>query len=310
MGNIAFIFPGQGSQRVGMGKQLCERYPDIEERYFRRADEVLGFSLSALCFDGPAEELIKTEIQQPALFLVSCASFQVLRDRGMKPAAVAGHSLGEYSALAAAGALSFEDGLRLTRRRGELMAEIAARTGGMMAAVLGLAVDEVETVCARAATSGVVEIANYNSPAQTVISGEEPAVRQAMALATEAGARRVIPLPVSAPFHCSLMAPLAERFEPALAETRVDAPGVPVVANVNACYERSPEEVRRNLVQQLDHAVRWTDSMRRLIADGFDTFVEVGPERVLAGLMRSIDSSVSTYGAGDPEGIDRTVRQA
>src|SRR5947209_15484292 len=253
MGRIAFIFPGQGSQRVGMGKALCEAYPEVKREYFDRADDALGFSLSHLCFEGPEDELVKTENQQPAIFLVSRAIDSLLRARGMAPEAVAGHSVGEYAALVAADAFSFEDGLRLTRRRGELMAEIAGKTGGMMAAVLGLPAECVEEACLEARNLGIVEAANYNSPVQTVISGEEPAVRRAMELAREAGARRVVQLPVSAPFHCGLMAPLAAQFDPVLRSVPMHDPSIPVVANVDAKYERTAEEVRRNLIEQLDH---------------------------------------------------------
>ena len=308
MGRIAFIFPGQGSQRVGMGKALCEAYPEVRREYFDRADDVLGFSLSHLCFEGPEDDLVRTENQQPAIFLVSTAIDSVLRAHGMEPQAVAGHSVGEYAALVAADAFSFEDGLRLTRRRGELMAQVAGQTGGIMVAVLGLPAERVEVACSEARLLGVVEAANYNSPVQTVISGEESAVRRAMELVREAGARRVVQLPVSAPFHCSLMAPLVAQCDPVLRSVSMRDPSIPVVANVDADYERTAEEVRRNLIEQLDHPVRWTASMRRLIDDGFDTFVEVGPERVLAGLMRSIDSTPTVYSTGDPEGIERALQ--
>jgi [acyl-carrier-protein] S-malonyltransferase len=309
MGKLAWLFPGQGSQRVGMGKGLCDAYPEIKARFFDRADEILGFGISQLCFQGPDDELLRTENQQPAIFLVSVAISIVLRERGLAPRSVAGHSLGEYSALVTAGALEFEEGLRLTRRRGELMAEVAARTGGIMAAILGLPVDEVEAACKDASAEGIVEVANFNAPTQTVISGEEPAVRRAMALAKERGAQRAIQLNVSAPFHCSLMAPLAAAFEPALGGVSIRDPGLPVVANVTADYERTGDEVRSNLIRQLASPVRWTASMRRLVEDGFDTFVEVGPGRVLTGLMRSIDRSVAAYSTDEPAGIDKMLVQ-
>ena len=290
-----------------MGSGLCEEYPSVRSRYFDRADEILGFPLSGLCFEGPEEELVKTENQQPAIFLVSCALDAILRERGLAPAAVAGHSLGEYSALAAAGSISFEDGLRLTRKRGELMAEIAARTGGMMAAVLGLAAEAVESACADPSVEGVAEVANYNSPSQTVISGEAPAVHRSMELCRERGAKRVIPLNVSAPFHCSLMAPLASAFAPFLDGAAIANPTIPVVANVTAGYERDAATVRANLIEQLDSAVRWTDSVRRLVADGFDTFVEVGPGKVLTGLMRQIAPDARAMSTDDPAGIEKVL---
>jgi [acyl-carrier-protein] S-malonyltransferase len=207
----------------------------------------------------------------------------------------------------AAGAISFDDGLRLTRRRGEMMAEIASRTGGIMAAIIGPSADQIEEICRQASEAGLAEVANFNSPSQTVISGEEPGVRRAMELAEQAGAR-VVPLAVSAPFHCSLMDPLAEAFAPILDAAPVQDASIPVVANVTADYERSADEIRRNLVTQLASSVRWTASMQRLLADGFDTFIEVGPGRVLTGLMRAIDPNATALNTNDPATIDRTLR--
>jgi [acyl-carrier-protein] S-malonyltransferase len=284
----AFLFPGQGSQKVGMGLGLCEAFPELKTRYFNRADALLGFPLSDLCFHGPEPELTRTENAQPALLLVSVAALDALRGRGLQPDAVAGHSLGEYSALVAAGALHFEDALRVVRRRGELMARIGESVGGGMAAVMGLPPEAIEAVCRDAAEAGIVQVANYNSPEQSVISGEQAAVDRATALAKERGAGRVMPLNVSAPFHCTLMAPLREEMSAVLDRIEIEPPRLPIVANITADFVSTPAEIRRALADQVAGAVRWTDSIRRLSAGGITRFVEVGPGRVLTGLTRRI----------------------
>ena len=278
MARMAFLFPGQGSQKVGMGKDLAESHPHLKE-IFARADEVLGFALTRLCFEGPDAELVQTQNTQPAIFLVSMAILDVLRKAGVAPEAAAGHSLGEYGALVSAGVLEFEDALKLVRRRGELMAGVNARTPGAMAAIIGLAGEAVAVVCQKAAAEGlgVVEPANYNSPSQTVISGEAEAVERAMALAGEAGAAKVVRLQVGAPFHCSLMNALQDEFAAELERYTFCDPRFPVVANVSGDYVRSASEVKDALRRQVAGAVRWTDSIQRLAKDGFDTYVEVGP---------------------------------
>jgi [acyl-carrier-protein] S-malonyltransferase len=284
----AFLFPGQGSQKVGMGSALCAAHPDLKERLFDRADALLGFPLTQLCFHGPEEALTRTENAQPALLLVSIAALEALWARGVQPDVVAGHSLGEYSALVAAGALRFEDALRAVRKRGELMAAIGESVRGAMAAVMGLPPETIEAVCREASEVGLVQVANYNSPEQTVVSGEREAVQRAGDLAKERGAGRVVALNVSAPFHCGLMAPLREEMARVLAQIEIEPPRVPVIANFTAQPVTSPDEIRIALADQVAGAVRWTDSIRRLSSDGITRFVEVGPGRVLSGLTRRI----------------------
>lgn len=303
MTRIAFLFPGQNSQQVGMGRSLAQQVPTIREQYFDRANDILGFDLARLLFEGPEEDLVRTENQQPAIYVVSVALLAALRQAGVEAEAVAGHSLGEYAALTAAGSIPFTEGVHLTRRRGELMAEVGARSGGIMAAILGLSPGTVDLICRQAQSEGVVEVANFNSPTQTVISGTEPGVRRAMSLAREEGAARVIELNVSAPFHCSLMAPLAQAFAPVLDTAPITAPALPVIANVTAAPEHTPGEIRHNLIAQLASSVLWTDSVQRLIADGYDTFIEVGPGKVLTGLMRQIDRRVTARSTGDLDGV-------
>lgn len=309
MTRIAFMFPGQGSQRVGMGRDFVEREPELLDRYFRAADEILGFGLTDLCFNGPEENLKQTENTQPAIFVTSMAILDVLRRQGLRPQAAAGHSLGEYSALVCAGVLRFEDALRLVRRRGELMAGVNERTPGAMAAVIGLAPEQVDKLCAAARTggAGLVEAANYNEPEQTVISGETGGVERAMALAKEAGAARVIPLQVGAPFHCSLMNELQEEFAAELDKYPFNEPQIPVVANVTGDYVRTAEEIKEALRRQVAGSVRWTDTMRRLAADGYDTYLECGPGRVLTGFSMKINPDLAVYSCGEAKRVDQML---
>src|SRR5277367_1270409 len=275
---LAFLFPGQGSQAVGMGRDLSEKFP-IAKQTFEEADEALGFSLSKLCFDGPEEQLKLTEFTQPAIFTVSIAAERVLAEKGVKPSFVAGHSLGEYSADVAAGVLSFADAVKTVRNRGRYMQEAVSAGQGAMAAILGLAPDAVIDVCAKAAadTGTVVSAANLNSPEQTVISGAAAGVEKAGAMAKEAGARKVIMLAVSAPFHCALMQPPQDRLAEDLRQLSFSAPSVPLVTNVDAALTTDAEKLHDALVRQVTGAVRWVESIRRLIEQKPTHFIEVGP---------------------------------
>ncbi len=305
---IAFVFPGQGSQKLGMGKDLVERYPDVGERYFAEADRILGMELTKLCFEGPEDALRSTDNTQPAIFTMSMAVLDVLRREGVEADMTAGHSLGEYGALVCAGVLEFPDALRLVRRRGQLMAAVNARTPGAMAAIIGLSPETVEELCAKAAAQGgVVEPANYNEPEQTVISGEAEAVGRASELAKEAGAR-VVPLEVGAPFHCSLMDALGEEFAAELDRFDFADPRIPVIANVTGAPVTSAEQVKDALRRQVAGAVRWTDTLRRLAADGVDTIVEVGPGRVLGGLAMKTVPDIATHATGEVKRLEKSLQ--
>ena len=289
---LVFLFPGQGSQSVGMGRELAERFP-IAKQAFEEADDALGFALSRLCFEGPEEQLKLTEFTQPAIFTVSVAAQRVLAERGITPDFVAGHSLGEYSADVAVGVLTFADAVKTVRSRGRFMQEAVPPGEGAMAAVLGLSSEGAAKACADAAaeTGAVVSAANFNSPEQTVISGAVTAVERAGALAKERGAKRVLPLPVSAPFHCALMQPAQDRLADLLRGLTFSNARAPVAVNVDADLMTQAEMLRDALIRQVTGAVRWVESMRLLIAQGPAQFVEVGPGKVLCGLMRQIDRS-------------------
>ena len=306
MSEIAFLFPGQGSQAPGMGRELAEHFASARE-VFEEADAALGFSLSRLCFEGPAEELQLTANTQPALLAVSVAAARALGEKGIRPDYVAGHSLGEYSALVAAGSLGLTDALRLVRKRGEYMQEAVPVGQGAMAALLGMDAGTVEEICREAAGDEVVSPANLNSPGQIVIAGHRSAVERAVEMAKGRGARRAVLLNVSAPFHCSLMKPAQDRLAIDLEEVAIHDPQVPLVNNVDAALVRSATEVRDGLKRQVTSPVRWTDSMLALRKQGVDLFVEAGPGKVLSGLMRQIDREARTWPAGDLASLDEAV---
>ncbi len=286
-----------------MGKSLAGQYP-AARRVFEEADEVLGFSISTICFDGAEEDLKKTENTQPALLAVSIAAYRVLEKQGIRPKLVAGHSLGEYSALVAAGALEFKDAIRLVRKRGQYMQEAVPQGVGAMAALLKLSEDKLEGVLKEAAQGEIVTAANLNSPDQIVIAGHAKAVERAMDLAKAAGARRAILLPVSAPFHCPLMIPAQEKMRPELRSTRFNDLQIPLINNWQARLIGTATDALTGLEQQIPNPVRWTDTVREMSRQGIKRFVEVGPGTVLLGLCRNIDSSLRGAKFGDPADLD------
>ncbi len=306
MGKTAFIFPGQASQYPGMGKDLAEKFP-AARAVFEEADRALGFPISRMCFEGSEEDLRQTANTQPAMLTVSIAAFRVLEaDQGIAPDFVAGHSLGEYSALVAGGALDFGEAVKLVRLRGTFMQEAVPAGEGAMAAILGLSPATVADICKRAADGEIVSAANLNSPEQTVISGSAAAVKRAVELASQNGAKRAVVLAVSAPFHCAMMQPAQARMEPELRAAAFRDLRVPIVTNADAEATSSGAEARDAAIRQITLPVRWEDSVRELVDRGVNTFVEVGPGRVLSGLLRQIDRSVHSLNVEDEASLRAT----
>ena len=303
--SVAVVFPGQGSQSPGMGKELFENFP-VARQVFEEADDALGFAISRLCFDGPAEELQLTENTQPAILTVSVAAFRAMTEAGVSPPAfVAGHSLGEYSALVAAGVLSLSDAVRTVRARGRYMQEAVPVGTGAMAAVIGGELSEIQRVCEEASGRAVCSVANMNSPNQVVIAGNTEAVDRAIE-ALKGVAKRVIKLNVSAPFHCALMKPAQDRLAADLERLTFNEPSMAVVTNVDARPTTAPDELRDALVRQVSATVRWSESMQLLVQQGVDTFVEAGPGKVLTGLMRQINRDVKTLNVEDAASLEAT----
>ena len=306
MGKVAFVFPGQASQYPGMGKELAEKYP-AARAVFDEADKALGFSVSKMCFEGTEDELKLTANTQPCILTVSVAVQRVLADKGLTPDFVAGHSLGEYSALVAAGALKFSDAVQIVRKRGTYMQEAVPAGVGAMAAILGLSPAVVADACKRAAEGEICAPANLNSPDQTVISGHAGAVKRAVEIASQLGAKRAVILAVSAPFHSALMQPAQDRLAADLKNTAFSHLKMPLVTNVDADTISTGEEAREALIRQVSMPVRWEESVRTLIDEGVNTFVEVGPGKVLTGLLRQIERSVAALNVEDEKSLATTL---
>jgi [acyl-carrier-protein] S-malonyltransferase len=308
MGKVAFVFPGQASQYPGMGKELADKYPSART-VFEEADHALGFSISKMCFEGSEEDLKQTANTQPAILTCSVAIYRVVAERGLAPDFVAGHSLGEYSALVAAGSIKFSDAVQVVRHRGKYMQEAVPAGQGAMAAIMGLSPAVVADACKRASENEVCAPANLNSPEQTVISGNAGAVKRAVEIASQLGAKRAVMLAVSAPFHSALMMPAQEKLAADLRKITFSDLRVPLVTNVDADTETSGEEAREALIRQVSMPVRWEESMRTLIDEGVNTFVEVGPGRVLTGLLRQIERSVATLNVEDEKSLAATLEK-
>jgi [acyl-carrier-protein] S-malonyltransferase len=306
MSKLAFLFPGQASQYPGMGKDLAANFAE-SRAVFEQADAALGFSISQLCFEGSEDALKLTENTQPAILTVSVAAYRALAARGIEPDFAAGHSLGEYSALVAAGALDFSDAVKLVRQRGRYMQEAVPAGEGAMAAILGLSPVDVAEVCRKAAGGEVVSPANLNSPEQTVIAGTAAAVKRAVEIASQSGAKRAVILAVSAPFHCGLLTPAQVRLESDLRAAKFSDLRFPIVTNADAEAITSGDEARESLIRQVTMPVRWLESVREMIEQGVNIFVEVGPGKVLSGLLRQIDRSVRCFNVEDAASLQATL---
>ncbi len=310
MGKTAFLFPGQGSQKVGMGSDLLEARPELFERFVDRAAEVAGLPLRRLCLEGPIEDLTSTDAAQPALFALSLAVNEVARESGLRPDYVAGHSLGEYTAAVVSGALEPEDGMRLVAERGRLMARAQSERPGAMAAIIGLPAERVGELCDEASAEGSVAPANLNTPTQIVCSGEEAAVLKLLELAEQAGADKAVRLQVGAAFHSVLMKPVQERLAEAMEELDWSDPETPLVGNASGQLKTTAEEVREALVAQIASPVLWVDCVRTLIANDCDSFLELGSGRVLTGLVRQIDPEVETFAADSPKKLSKFAERS
>ncbi len=303
---IAFIFPGQGSQYVGMAKEFIENFEESRE-VFTAASSVLGYDLAQLCLHGPAEKLNFTENTQPAILAASIAALRPLERRGLTAGAAAGHSLGEYTAITAAGGFDLKDAVALVRKRGRYMQEAVPEGTGLMAAILGMERQDVEKTCHEAAKNGIVAPANYNSPGQIVIAGEKKAVEKAMELARAAGAKKVVPLAVSVPSHCAMMGQAGERLAKELEKITIRDLRIPIVNNAEAKFLRSPGELRSSLVKQISAPLFWEDSINAMAAEGFDTFIEIGPGKVLSGLVKRIAKNAKVLNVEDVKSMNDTL---
>ena len=301
MGGTAFVFPGQGSQRVGMGAELRDARPELFDRYFDLADAAAGLPIRELSLEGPIEELTRTDVTQPALFALSLALYELARESGLEPDFMAGHSLGEDTAAVAAGVLDLQAGMELVALRGRLMANCGFERPGGMAAIVGLPSEDVQALCLTASEAGTVAPANFNSPRQTVVSGEEAGVQKLLELAEEAGASKAVRLKVSAAFHSVLMEPVQRQMAEAMDKLTWKDPEIPVVANASGAVLRTGEDVCQALVAQIASPVLWVDCVQTLVGEGCTRFLELGPGRVLGGLVRQIDSDVEVFAAGSPE---------
>jgi len=311
MNKIAFVFPGQGSQKVGMGKDLIENYPEAEI-LLNRANEALKeerVDIGKICFEGPEEELKNTVNAQPAILTISTILYKLLRKNKIEPFIVAGHSLGEYSAMVASPAIKFEDAVKLVRKRGEYMQGAIPAGRGSMLAIIGLEEDEISKMCEKINDIGIVEIANHNSPTQIVVSGEIKALEKLSLIAKEKGARMAIPLKVSAPFHSSFMEAAKEKLARYLENVKIDNPKVPIICNVSADYINNKEEVRTALIKQMTHPVRWVDSIKKMSTEGINCFIEVGPGKVLKGLIKQIVPKSEVYNVFDSNSLQNVVEK-